>query len=144
MTRRSREVTAAAVDTAEGNLDRRQLGGPSERGCRLERFVRLRILAQPRPQLPDPRMQCPCVRVVERQGSVEVSDRLAVREDRLCPIGCLEEGVGRLRRPTCLALMSCDQREATDVIPSADRRFEAKRVGGATVEQASSRQADPS
>ena len=143
MTGGSAEVTAAAVDTAECHLDRRQVGGPRERCSRLECFVRLRILTQPRPQLPDPGMQSPRVGVVQRQGSLKVSDRFAVREDRLClPCG-FEEGIGRLRGPARLALMKCDQRITTDVIPGAARRFEPERVGRSTVEQAPSRQADP-
>ena len=80
--------------------------------------------------------------MVEREGGLEVSDRLAIREDRMCSLGGLEERVRGFRRSTRLVFMECDQRISSDIVSGAGR-FEPERVGRPPVEQASSRQADP-
>ena len=60
---RGRQVAPPAMDAAERDLDRRQVVGLGERGGRLERRDRRRILAEPRPQLADPRVPRRSVRI---------------------------------------------------------------------------------
>ena len=76
--------------------------------------------------------------IAEGDGRRQVVDRLAIGEDRLGPVGGLEERRGRLGRPARLALVPGDQREPGQVVaarrrparsgaPSAVRRWSRRR-----------------
>ena len=91
--RSSDEVAAPQLSGRDGSFDlrkRRCIGGC---GGGLERADRADIVAQPRPEAADRRVQTGHIGMPEREGSLVMLDRLAVGEHRFGPSTGQSEGL---------------------------------------------------
>ena len=141
MARRGGQVPAPAVDPPELDLDAREPVGAGEGRGRLQGPDRGWILAEPRTQLADPDVDGHRFRATEGEGRLEMFDRFAVGEDSLCAVGRLEVGRCSFRRAPGGPLVAGDPGDGRHVVAAARVEVQAKRVGGAPVEESATGEA---
>jgi len=102
------EVAPPDLGAGEGQLDRAVRGRTGEGGRRLERRDRAAVIAEPRSEATDRRVEPDDVGVAEGERGFVVTDRLAIREDRRGPVTRVAKRDRRLGVPTAVTLVLGD------------------------------------